>query len=216
MTVYERGTLNRVRVGTRAAYDQDAIFKILDAGLVAHVGFSDHDRPVVIPMIYGRIGERLYLHGAKAARFAKVLGPGVPICMTVTLVDGIVAGRSAFHSSMNYRSAVLHGHAALVTDRSEREAALEAVTNHLMPGRWAEARPMTEKELNATAVLAFTIDEASAKARSGPPNDDAEDYQLPIWGGVVPIETVFGVPEDDGVLAPGADLPESIRKILSS
>lgn len=215
MTAFKKGTLNRVRVATRAIYDQDAVFKILDSGIVAHIGFVDHERPVVIPMIYGRIGERIYLHGAKAARFAKVLGPGVPICMTVTLLDGIVVGRSAFHSSMNYRCAVLHGAAALVTDESEREAAMEAVTNHMMPGRWDEVRPSTIKELAATAILSFTIEEASAKARSGPPNDDAEDYDLPIWGGVVPIETVYGAPEDDGALAPGADLPKSIHKMLS-
>jgi hypothetical protein len=215
MTAFEKGTLNRVRVATRASYDQDTVFSILDQGLAAHVGFTDHDRPVVIPMIYGRIGERLYLHGAKAARFAKVLGGGVPICVTVTLIDGIVAGRSAFHSSMNYRSVVLHGTAALVTDPGEREAAMEAVTNHLMPGRWDEVRPTTAKELAATAIISFAIEEASAKARTGPPNDDKEDYDLPIWGGVVPLQTVYGAPEDDGALAPGTELPDSIRKILS-
>lgn len=207
--------LNRVRKSIRADYDKDAVFRILDEGFLAHVGFVDNDRPIVIPMIYGRIDDRLYLHGARAARFADVMGPGVPVCVTVTLVDAIVVARSAFHSSMNYRSVVIHGAAKLVTDDRERERAVVAVTDHMMPGRWDEARAMTQKELGATAVIGLTIENASAKSRAGEPVDDEEDYALPVWGGLVPVRTAFGPAEADSRLKTGTPVPESVRRLMN-
>ena len=214
MDAYRKTPLNKVRKSDRAAYDKAGLAAILDEGLVAHVGFVDRERPIVIPMIYGRSGDTLYLHGAKATRFSKALGKGVPVCITVTLVDGIVVARSAFHSSMNYRSVVAHGHARLVTDESERERALALVTDHVLPGRWDEARPSSAKELRATTVIAVEIEAASAKVRSGPPVDDDEDYALPLWGGVVPVRTAYGPPVDDGRLLPDTPVPGSVEQVL--
>jgi uncharacterized protein len=215
MDQYAVERLNKVRRSDRAAYDRAAVHAVLDEGIVAHVGFIDQGRPIVVPMIYGRIGETTYLHGAKAARFAKAMSPGVPVCITVTLLDGIVVARSAFHSSMNYRSAVLHGHANLVTDAGEAEKALASITDHIMPGRWAEARPMIDKEAKATSVLRVIVEAASLKARNGPPVDDEEDYALPIWGGIVPLRMQVGSPQDDGALHPGTALPASIQSLIS-
>jgi nitroimidazol reductase NimA-like FMN-containing flavoprotein (pyridoxamine 5'-phosphate oxidase superfamily) len=152
MADFPVGELNKVRRGDRASYDRAAIHALLDEAMEAHVGFIDAGRPVVIPMIYGRVDELLYLHGAKATRFAKAMAPGLPVCLTVTVLDGIVVGRSAFHMSMNYRSAVIHGHASLVTDGEEAERALAAITDHALPGRWSEVRPMLDKEAKATAA----------------------------------------------------------------
>ncbi len=211
MSQFAIGPLNKVRRPDRASYDEAAIHAVLDEALIAHVGFMEGDRPVVIPMIYGRNDGQLYLHGAKAARFAKTMGPGVPICMTVTLTDAIVVARSAFHCSMNYRSVMIHGHARLVTEPEEAEAALAAVTDHLLPGRWAESRPMLDKELRATAVLRVEIEAASLKSRSGPPVDDEEDYALPIWGGLLPLRVAAGEPNGDGRTLPGVDVPLSVR-----
>ena len=211
MDSFAVGPLNKVRRADRGHYDRAGVFAVLDEGLVAHVGFMIDDRPVVVPMVYGRRGDQLYLHGAKAARFAKAMGPGVPICITVTLTDGIVVGRSAFHCSMNYRSAVIHGHARLVTDPEEAEAVLAAVTDHLLPGRWAESRPVTEKEIRSTAVLRVEIEAASLKKRSGPPIDEDADYALPIWAGVIPLRTEAGAPEADSRLLDGVSVPGSVK-----
>lgn len=213
MDRYETTPLNKVRKGDRAAYDKATVAAVLDDGLVAHVGFVDRERPIVIPMIYGRDGDVLYLHGAKATRFSKALGKGVPVCITVTLIDGIVVARSAFHSSVNYRSVVIHGHARLVTDECERERALALVTDHMLPGRWDEARPAHPKEMQSTAVIAVTVEVASAKVRTGPPIDDEEDYALPIWGGIVPVRTTFGPPVDDGRLLPETTVPQSVERM---
>ncbi len=215
MAGFSAGELNKIRRGDRASYDRTAIHALLDEALVAHVGFIDGGRPIVIPMIYGRVGDLLYLHGAKAARFAKAMAPGLPVCLTVTLLDGIVVGRSAFHMSMNYRSAVIHGHASLVTDAGEAGRALEAITNHALPGRWSEVRPMLDKEAKATAVIRLTVEAASLKSRAGPPVDDSEDYALPIWAGVVPLAMQAGQPQDDGAVAEDAPVPESIKAFLS-
>jgi uncharacterized protein len=215
MNQYSVERLNKIRRADRASYDKEAVKAVLDEGLVAHVGFVEGERPLVIPMIYGYAGDKLYLHGAKAARFAKAMAPGVPVCITVTLLDGIVIARSAFHSSMNYRSVVLHGHAIPVTDPREAEEALAAITDHLLPGRWSESRPMLDKELKSTSVLRVTIEAGSLKARNGPPVDDDEDYALPIWGGVVPLKLSAGDPLDDGALAPSTALPASIQNFLS-
>ena len=214
METYEKSKLNKIRVSKRAAYDRQTVHAILDAGLVAHVGFVDKDWPMVIPMIYARIGETLYLHGAKAARFAKAMGKGLPVCITVTHLDGLVLARSAFHSSVNYRSVVVHGHALPVTDPDEKTKALTEITDHIAPNRWAEAREMNAKELKSTGVIAVPMEHAAAKVRTGGPIDDEEDYDLQIWGGVVPVRQVLDPPEDDGRLAPGTEVPQSIRKVL--
>ena len=216
MNSFAAGPWNKIRRSDRANYDEAAIYAVLDEGLVAHVGFMADDRPFVIPMVYGRIGDRLYLHGAKAARFAKVMGEGVPVCVTVTLTDGIVVGRSAFHCSMNFRSVVAHGSAKLVENQHEATSALAAITDHLLPGRWQESRTVTAKEIRATAVLAMDIEAASLKFRSGPPVDDDEDYELPIWAGVLPLKQVAGEPEDDARLLPDVEQPASIGKRLDA
>jgi nitroimidazol reductase NimA-like FMN-containing flavoprotein (pyridoxamine 5'-phosphate oxidase superfamily) len=209
MSSFEIGRLNKIRRPDRASYEREAVYAVLDEGLLAHVGFMQDDRPIVVPMVYGRDGDRLYIHGAKAARFAKLMGPGVPVCITVTLIDGLVVARSAFHCSMNYRSVVIHGTARLVTDPAEAERAVTSVTDHLLPGRWAESRPMTEKELRATAVLRVEIDAASMKSRSGAPIDDEEDYALPIWAGVIPLRQEAGQPEADDRVQEGVEVPAS-------
>lgn len=209
-------TLNRVRKSDRAAYDRETVFAVLDAGFVTHAAFVADGRPMVIPMVYGRIGETLYLHGARATRFVKALREGAPVCLCVTHVDGLVIGRSAFHSSMNYRSAVIHGTAVETTDDAEREAAMAAITDHLAPGRWDEARPATAKELRATSILRVTIEAASCKHRSGPPVDDDEDYDLPVWAGVVPFRTVAGEPQDDGRLLQGVGRPASVAGLVEA
>ena len=214
MDTYTKTKLNKVRVNKRAAYDRETVHQILDDGLVAHVGFVDKDWPMVIPMIYARIDETLYLHGAKAARFAKAMGKGIPACITVTHLDGLVLARSAFHSSVNYRSVVVHGYASLVTDVDEKIEALTLVTDRIAPGRWDEAREMNDKELKSTGVIAVPIEHAAAKVRTGGPIDDEEDYALPIWGGVVPMRQVMDAPEDDGRVAAGVDVPESINTLL--
>jgi len=214
MDSYAKSKLNKIRLNKRAAYDRATVHAILDDGLVAHAGFSDQDWPMVIPMIYARIDETMYLHGAKAARFAKAMGKGIPICITVTHLDGLVLARSAFHSSVNYRSVVVHGHAKLVTDPEEKIEALTLVTDRIAPGRWDEAREMTDKELKSTSVIAVPIEHAAAKVRTGGPIDDDEDYELPIWGGVVPVRQVFDAPQDDGRVASGVEVPQSITQVL--
>ncbi len=216
MNSFTPGPWNTVRRPDRADYDKAAIYAIFDKGLVAHVGFIADDRPFVIPMAYGRIGNRLYLHGAKAARFAKATSGGMPICVTVTLLDGLVIARSAFHCSMNYRSVVAHGSAHLVENQHEATTALATITDHLLPGRWQESRPVTAKEVRSTAVLAMEIDAASLKYRSGPPVDDEEDYELPIWAGVLPLRQAIGDAVADDRNLPGVDQPESVGKRLDA
>ena len=214
MDAYAKSELNKVRKSDRASYDRTSVHEILDEGLLAHVGFVDKDWPMVIPMIYARIDETLYLHGAKAARIAKALGKGVPVCIEVTLVDGLVLARSAFHSSMNYRSVVVHGMARQIVDEDEKIKALTRITDHLAPGRWDEARPMTQKELKSTDVIAVPIEHAAAKARDGGPVDNEEDYALPIWAGVIPIRDAFGDPQDDGRLLEDVGVPGSVSRAL--
>ena len=211
MEQFPVSALNKVRRSDRASYDREAIHIVLDEGMIAHVGFMDEGRPVVLPMVYGRIRDRLYIHGAKAARFAKTMGEGVPVCITVTLLDALVIGRSAFHNSMNYRSVVIHGLARKVEVIEEAEEALIAITDHLLPGRWDESRPMTAKELRSTSVLRVEVEAASLKSRSGLPVDEEEDYGLPVWGGVVPLRVAPKPPQDDGLLQPGVKVPASIE-----
>ncbi|MAA97987.1 MAG: pyridoxamine 5'-phosphate oxidase [Stappia sp.] len=204
----------RTRVRDRDVPERDAAFAVLREGRVAHVGFIDAGRPMVVPMIYALFGETLYLHGAKATRFIKANRESAPLCVTVTLVDGIVVARSAFHHSMNYRCVMAHGTARLVTGPAEREEALIALTDHMLPGRWSEIRPMTEKENAATGILALELEHMTLKARNGPPKDDEEDYDLPVWAGVVSLgETVTRVQEDPR-LRDGIERPASVEACL--
>jgi nitroimidazol reductase NimA-like FMN-containing flavoprotein (pyridoxamine 5'-phosphate oxidase superfamily) len=196
------------RAPARAVYDRDVVDAILDEGLVAHLGFVDDGQPYVIPTLQARIGDTVYIHGSSAGRLIRRLGSGIPACLTVTLVDGLVLARSAFHHSINYRSVVMLGTCTPVEGAQQRTAALEAFTERLVPGRWAEVRPPSAQELKGTRVLAMALDECSAKVRTGPPVDDDEDYALPVWAGVVPLQTVAGEPLpdprlDDGI-APSA------------
>ena len=181
----------------RGRYDRDQVHAILDEGLVAHVGLVSGDGPVVIPMLYGRDGDRLLLHGSTASRLMRGGAKGLAMCVTVTLVDGLVLARSAFHHSMNYRSVVVFGQATPVTDLAERRAALDLLVDHIVPGRGADVRPPSDKELRSTLVLALPLDECSVKLRTGPPIDDEEDLDRFTWAGVVPLTTVPGAPVPD-------------------
>ena len=198
------------RAPARAVYDRAAIDAILDEALVAHLGFVHDGQPYVIPTLQARVGDTVYIHGSSASRAIRSLGAGIPACLTVTLVDGLVLARSAFHHSINYRSVVVLGTCTAVEGPERREQALEAFTERLVPGRWAEVRPPTTKELKGTRVLAMTLDECSAKARTGPPVDDDEDYALPVWAGVVPLETVAGPPVADPKLAEGVEPSQAV------
>ncbi|MEU1313463.1 pyridoxamine 5'-phosphate oxidase family protein [Streptomyces cinnamoneus] len=206
----ERTTPTRSR--DRASYDRAHIHAILDAGYVCHLGFVRDGAPVVLPTLYGRIGERLYVHGSTGSRPLRAAGeaeePGMPVCITVTHVDGLVLARSAFHHSLNYRSVVVHGTARRVTDPAELSAALDALVDQVVPGRAADSRPASAKELAATAVLRVDLDEVSAKVRTGGPNDDPEDLALPYWSGVVPVATAYGAPVPADDLAPGIAVPD--------
>ena len=175
------------RLPERGHYDRETIYGILDQAFLCHVGFVVDGQPFVIPTGYGRSWDSLYIHGSGASRMLRNLSAGVPVCVTVTLLDGLVVARSLFHSSMNYRSVVILGQARLVTDPDEKLRALRAVSEQIFPGRWDDARQPTEQELKATSVLAVPLAEASAKIRTGPAKDDAEDYALPIWAGIVPL-----------------------------
>ncbi|WP_210585945.1 pyridoxamine 5'-phosphate oxidase family protein [Streptomyces sp. GESEQ-35] len=195
----------------RASYDRDLVHAILDEGYVCHLGFVRDGVPVVLPTLYGRVGERLYVHGSTGSRPLRMTGrtdPGLPVCLTVTHVDALILARSAFHHSMNYRSVVVHGVAHDVTDPEEKRAALDALVDHVVPGRAADSRPANKKELAATAVIRLDLDEVSAKLRTGGVNDDPEDLSLPHWAGVVPLRKVYDTPVADAQLAPGTELPD--------
>jgi uncharacterized protein len=182
------------RLPKRAVYDEDEIFAILDEGFLCHVGFAVEGQPYVIPTGYARRGNELFLHGSPASRMLRTLANGIDVCVTVTLLDGFVLARSAFHHSMNYRSVVVLGKARLVSDPAEKMEALRSFTNHIVPGRWEEVRQPTEQELKQTEVLALSLTEASAKVRKGGPIDDEEDLALPVWAGVIPVRAVPGTP----------------------
>ena len=200
------------RLGDRGRYDRETVHRILDEGLVCHVGFVADGQPYVVPMGFGRDGERLILHGSVASRLLGRLTDGVPVCVTLTHVDGLVFARSGFHSSMNYRSVMVLGTARELADPAEKARALDAVIEHLAPGRSREIRPMSAKELAATRVLELPLAEVSAKVRTGPPHDPDQDFELPIWAGVVPLATVPGEPEPAPDLAEGIETPESVRR----
>ena len=195
------------RLPARGAYDRALIHSILDEGLICHVGFVADGRPFVIPTIHVRVGDRLYVHGSPASRMLKAMAGGVEVCITVTLVDGLILARSAFHHSMNYRSVVLFGEARAVDDPAEKTRVLQALAEHLVPGRWRDIRVPTPGELKATSVLSLPIDEASAKVRTGPPVDDEDDYALPIWAGVLPLSIAAGEPVPCPRLLPGIAAP---------
>lgn len=198
------------RLPKRGVYERERVYQILDEGFICHVGFVVEGQPFVIPTGYARIGDTLYIHGSAASRMLRVLKGDLDVCVTVTLVDGMVMARSAFHHSMNYRSVVVFGRAVAVEDGDEKLEALRALTEHLAPGRWDETRQPTEGEMRATLVLALPLEEASAKVRTGPPVDDEEDYALPVWAGVVPLRVVAGEPVADPLLPQGVEPPAHV------
>jgi uncharacterized protein len=204
------------RLPQRGEYDRQMIYDILDEGLICQVGFVVDEQPFVIPTAYGRVGDRLYIHGSPASRMLRTLKEGVNVCLTVTLLDGLVLARSAFHHSMNYRSVVVFGQATLVEDADEKLEALKAFTEHVMRDRWAEVRPPTRQELAGTLVLALPLSEASAKMRSGAPIDDEADYALPVWAGELPLRVTPLSPIADPRLATDVELPEHIQNYRRS
>lgn len=194
----------------RGAFDRPTVHAILDATFLCHVGFVVEGQPFVIPTSYGRDGDTLFIHGAAASRMLRELSTGIPVAVTVTLLDGLVLARSAFHHSLNYRSVVMLGKASLVDEPAEKMHALELITEQIVPGRWAEVRRPDDQELKATTVLRLPIEEVSAKIRTGPPIDDDEDMKLPIWAGVLPLTVAPGSPIPDPQLAEGLPLPASV------
>jgi uncharacterized protein len=200
------------RLPKRGNYNRDAVYAILDEGLVCHVGFVADGKPVVIPTGYARSGDTLYIHGSAASRMLNALGEGVDVCITVTLVDGLVLARAAFHHSMNYRSVVIFGRGRAVEGAVEKLEALRLFTEHIAPGRWQDVRQPNEKELRATTVLAIPLEEVSAKIRVGPPIDDEEDYSLPIWAGVLPFELTPRSPIADERMPAKTAVPEYVAK----
>ncbi len=212
---YSKTARNTVsRLPKRGHYDKDTIFGILDSHFLCHVSTVHDGQPYVIPTAYGRDGETLYLHGSSKSRMLDWLSDGRPLCLVVTLLDGLVLARSVFHSSMNYRSVVIYGHARRV-EGDEKMHGLLRVTEHIVAGRWAEARTPNDLEMKATAVLAVTIDTASAKVRTGPPGDDAEDYALPVWAGVLPVRQGYDPPVPDPAMPATLPTPRSVLNMLN-
>ncbi|HIK03560.1 MAG TPA: pyridoxamine 5'-phosphate oxidase family protein [Trichormus sp. M33_DOE_039] len=200
------------RVPQRAKYESDVIYQILDEGLVCHVGFVAQGQPVVIPTAYGRVEDTLYIHGSPASRMLKTLQQGLDVCVTVTLIDGLILARSAFHHSMNYRSVVVFGKATLVEDAEQKLAALKAFTEHVISGRWPEVRSPSPKELTGTVVLSLPLAEASAKVRTGGPLDDEADYQIPVWAGEIPLKLTAATPINDSRLDSGIEIPTYVSQ----
>ncbi len=199
------------RLADRGIYDRDAAYKILDEGFICHVGFVSDGQPFVIPTGYGRSGNNLYLHGSAASRMIRHLAQSLPVCVTVTLLDGLVLARAIFNHSMNYRSVVILGNAILVDDPKEKLDALRVLSDHILPGRWEDSRQPNEKELKATSVLRLPINEFSAKVRQGPPVDDKEDYTFPTWAGVIPLQLKVGEPINDPQLDSSRPVPEYVK-----
>ena len=200
------------RIPDRGSHDWETMNQILDAGFLAHVAFCVNGQPFVIPTLYGRDGERLYFHGSAASRMLREVETGIPTCVTVTLVDGLVLSRSAFDHSMNYRSIVAFGIARKAVDPEQKVKSLRVISEHLIAGRWADVRGPSEKELKATTVLEFSIEEASSKVRSGPPLDNESDYGLAVWAGVLPLELKSRAPVSDEKLVEGVTVPEYVRR----
>ena len=203
------------RLPKRGAHDRETIDAILDEAMVCHLGFVHDGRPAVIPTLHARVGDEVLVHGSAASRALRALAGGIEVCLTVTLIDGLVLARSAFHHSVNYRSVVLYGTARPLTGTEELETALEAFTEKLVPGRWADVRRPTRKELKGTTALALPIEEGSAKIRTGPPIDDEEDYALGMWAGVVPMRTEVLVPVPDPQLREGIEPPPYLNALVS-
>lgn len=212
MSQTERPRTEVRRLPERGVYDPAFIHSVIDEALICHVGFNIDSGPVVIPTIHARVENTLYLHGSPASRMLRST-PGEPICVTITIVDGIVAARSTFHHSMNYRSVVIFGSPRVVDDPAERLVAFEAITEHVIPGRWADARHPNDKENKGTKVLALDIDEASAKTRSGPPGDEDFDMDLDVWAGVIPLRTTVGDAESAPDLKRGVDVPQYVKDL---
>ncbi|MEQ6118288.1 pyridoxamine 5'-phosphate oxidase family protein [Reichenbachiella sp. MALMAid0571] len=215
MSQFEITKKNKVvRGAKRATYDEQKIYDILDAGFLCHVAFNINNQPFMIPTAYGRRGDLLYIHGSVKSRTIKNIAKGVPVCLAVTHLDGLVLARSAFHHSVNYRSVIIYGTAVEVTERSDKNDALYCITENILKGRWEETRKPNDKELDITGVLAIKIESASAKVRMGGPVDDQEDYDLDIWAGHLPLNTCFGKPVSDEKLKNGIEISPSVEKKL--
>src|SRR6266851_1576703 len=210
LTQTARTTLKRLP--QRGAFDRESINQILDEGFICHVGFAVDGQPFIIPTGFARAGDRLFIHGSQASRMLRTLGQGIEVCLTVTLIDGLVLARSAFHHSMNYRSVVVFGRATVVEEREEKFAALRALSEHMIPGRWDDVRAPNERELHLTTVLSLPLDEASAKVRTGPPLDDEEDYETDVWAGVIPLRLIGEAPLDDPRLPAEIAAPDYARR----
>lgn len=202
-----------VRYSARASYDRDLAYSIIDEATVAHVGLVDRDRPVVIPMLHARLEDRLFLHGSPATRLFRAAKTGIDVCVTITLIDGLVLARSAFHHSANYRSVVMFGRTEPVTDVARRREVLDAYVDRLLPERRPHLRPMTDKEVRGTAMCSIRIDEASVKVRSGGPIDEEPDYDLPIWAGVLPARRGYGEPLPDPRNRPDLEIPAHVQAL---
>ena len=213
MTQYIKTEKNRVRrIPERGQYDRETIFRILDEALICHVGFAVERQPYVIPINFARVEDTVVLHGAKASRLLKHIEAGNPVCVEATVIDGLVLARSVFHHSINYRSVVLFGRGYLIQEEQEKLAALKAVTEHLVPGRWQEARLPNQKELKATSVVSIKIEEASAKVRMGPSIDEEEDYVLPVWAGILPLQELPLAPIQDELQTSEIPLPDYLAR----
>jgi nitroimidazol reductase NimA-like FMN-containing flavoprotein (pyridoxamine 5'-phosphate oxidase superfamily) len=200
----------------RGRYDRETVYAIIDEAFVCHVGMVINDSPVVMPTAHWRQGDRLYMHGSRVSRLMAVMAAGADICVTVTLLDGLVLARSGFHHSMNYRSVVIFGAAVPIEGREAKLSAMRAFMERIAPGRWDELRPPTEKEIAATSIVALKLDEASAKLRAGPPSDEVADYAHPVWAGVVPVTECLGEPEPDPRGTPGIALPAYLGRLTGA
>jgi uncharacterized protein len=217
MKLFPKTDRNRVkRKPQRGLYDPESIYPILDEALLCHVGFVENKQPYVIPINFARVKDTIVLHGAKASRLLSHIAAGHPVCVEVTLVDALVLARSVFNSSINYRSVVLFGKGRIIEEEQEKLAALEAITEHIIPGRWREARLPNRKEMKATSVVSIKIDQASAKVRSGPVGDEEADYAIPIWAGVLPLQEITLAPVRDEHLNQDIAAPEYITKYSRS
>ena len=216
MPEFPKTDRNKIRrVANRARYDKEKIYEIIDAARLCHVGLIDEGSPIVIPMVHSRRGNEILLHGSKMSRIMNHIGSGNEICMTFTMVDGLVLARSAFHHSMNYRSVVAFGKGEIIEDESEKRKAFHEFVDFILSGRADDARPPSERELSATTLAAVTMDSASAKVRTGPPNDDKEDLGLDVWAGVVPIRETLATPIPDAQLSTGVEIPAYVNAVLS-
>ena len=213
MSTFPRTDLTTLkRLPARGVYDRELVYQILDEGFICHVGFAVGGQPFVIPTGYARAEDRLFIHGSQASRMLRTLKTGIDVCVTITLLDGLVLARSAFHHSMNYRSVVVFGRASIIDDPEEKLRALRAFSEHVIPGRWDDVRGPNEDELKATIVLSLPLDEVSAKVRTGPPLDEIEDYELPVWAGLIPLRLTGGAPIADPRMKEGVELPSYARE----